>query len=62
MKMGETPRIPGLRAADGGELRFAPFAENGEQWVRFAAQIPDASLYHRRPWVELLAHTPRHGR
>ena len=54
MKMGETPSISTFRTPDGGELRFAPFAENGEQWIRFAAQIPDATLYHRRLWVELL--------
>jgi len=52
--MGETPSISTFRTPDGGELRFAPFAENGEQWIRFAAQIPDATLYHRRLWVELL--------
>jgi len=54
VKMGETPSISTFRTPDGGELRFAPFAENGEQWIRFAAQIPDATLYHRRLWVELL--------
>ena len=54
MKMGETPSISTFRTPDGGELRFAPFAENGEQWIRFATQIPDATLYHRRLWVELL--------
>jgi hypothetical protein len=54
VKMGETPRLPCLTTPDGGELRFASFAEHGEQWIKFAAQIPDATLYHSRPWVELL--------
>ena len=54
MKMGETPRLLTRTTPDGGELRFAPFAENGEQWLKFAAQVPDATLYHRRLWVELL--------
>jgi hypothetical protein len=52
--MAATPKLHTLRTADGGELRFAPFAEKGEQWIKFAAQIPDATLYHRGPWVELL--------
>jgi hypothetical protein len=54
VKMGGTPGLQTLTTPDGGELRFASFAEHGEQWIRFAAQIPDATLYHSRPWVELL--------
>jgi len=52
--MGETPRLHTLSIPDGGELRFAPFADNGERWIEFAEQIPDTTLYHRGSWVELL--------
>jgi len=52
--MGETPELQSLSTADGGELRFAPFIAGGEQWLKFVDRIPTATLYHRRPWLDLL--------
>lgn len=52
--MGEAPELQPITTADGAELRFAPFATGGEQWLKFAERIPGVTLYHRRPWLDLL--------
>ena len=46
--MGERPELSALTTSDGGVLRFAPFTVGGEQWREFA------TLYHGRPWLDLL--------
>jgi hypothetical protein len=35
-------------------LRFSSFAQSGDRWLGFADTVPGATLYHRRPWQELL--------
>ena len=52
--MGARPELSALTTADGGVLRFAPFTVGGEQWLEFAEHTPGATLYHRRPWLDLL--------
>ena len=52
--MGEGPELSALTTADGGVLRCAPFTVGGEHWLKFAEQTPGATLYHGRPWLDLL--------
>jgi hypothetical protein len=68
--MGERPQLSALTTADGGVLRLAPFTAGGAQWLKFAEQTPGATLYHRRPSLDLLraahvinirAATPEYG-
>jgi hypothetical protein len=52
--MSERLELQPLKTPDGGELRFAPFTTDGEQWLQFVEQTPGATLYHRRTWLDLL--------
>jgi hypothetical protein len=37
-------------------LRLRPFDEDRTVWQELLKKLPDATLYHRDPWVKLLAH------
>src|SRR5205823_4962134 len=54
LKMAAALKLQPLNTADGTALRFASFAEAGEQWLEFANQVQGATLYHGRSWLNLL--------
>lgn len=45
---------PDRRRPAAASFTLQPFAKNPAVWGRFAAAHPDAALYHREEWIELL--------
>ena len=43
-----------LKIANGAELKFHPFEQFRTRWRDFVETIPDATLYHSEPWLQLL--------
>ena len=43
-----------LKTAGGAELQFRSFERFRGEWQDFVETVPEATLYHREPWLQLL--------
>ena len=52
--MASAPGFRPLKMAGGAELQFRPFEQFRCRWRRFIETVPEATLYHGEPWLQLL--------